>query len=295
MKFQLLKQPVVGVNVPPQVFENLYSARENDLKVILYALHKGEIDIVDITRTLQISINAITSSLLFWADKGLVAVLEDDSPKKEKKTRLTSLQILNISKENPEIEFLVTSIQKIYGHRVNENGINAFLNLHLVENIPVDVILILAMYYAPVQKGPGYTARVIANLFNKNGVSTGEKAEEHIRLMLKRDKLYDKVCRIFGLEKSKLNSSEKTIINSWDESLGMSDDMINRAYNAAGLNASIKYCNGILKSWAQKKYKKPEDINNLPGLNNPTGRNIDRNEDVILQGMNIVPVFGKGE
>ncbi len=300
MKFQLLKQAVIGPNVPRTVFDNLYGARDNDLKVILYVLDKDTIDVNDISRNLQITQNAIISSLLFWADKGLVLRTEEDnSAKKEKKTRLTSRQILEISVSNPEIEFLVNSIQQIYGHAVNENGINAFLNLNLVENVPVEVIVILAAHYAPIQKGPGYTARVIGNLFNKEGITSGEKAEDHIRLLLKRNKMYDDVCRVFGLDKTKLTTGEKTIINRWDESLEMSMDMIKQAYISAGINAGIKYCNGILKSWSQKRYKTPRDIqNNFGNTSMPfnfSGKNIDRQEDVILQGMNIVPAFDKGE
>ena len=226
MKFQLLKQAVVGPAVPQTVFDNLYSARENDLKVILYVLEKGTVDPLDISKKLQISITAINSSLLFWTDKGLILCEEDSPVAKQKKTRLSSQEILKISQENPEIEFLVSSLQKIYGQAINERGTNAFLNLHLQENVPVDVILILAMYYAPLQKGPAYTARVILNLFDKKNITSAEKAEDHIRIMTERNRLYDEVCRIFYLEKEKLTSSEKTTIDSWSESLGMSVDMI---------------------------------------------------------------------
>ena len=70
MKFHLLKQAVIGPQVPMAVFENLYTAKENDLKVILYALEKDMADPMEISRSLQISLAAVQSSLLYWADKG---------------------------------------------------------------------------------------------------------------------------------------------------------------------------------------------------------------------------------
>ncbi len=295
MKFQLLKQPLVGIDVPPVVFDNLYTARENDLKVILYVLQKGEVNVAEISRDLQISITAINSSLLFWTDKGLLLCEEENIPAKKKPPRLTSRQILEIAQSNPEIEFLVSRLQKIYGSAINENGTNAYLNLHLIENIPVDVILILAMHYAPIGKGPAYTARVIENLYNKKSITSREKAEEHIRTMLRRDEMYSKVCDIFSLDKAKLTTGEKTMIDSWSEKLDMSAEMINAAFSAAGPNNSLKYCNGILKSWSQKKYRTPADIQQEFAYKNLTGKNIDRQDDLILQGMNIVPVFDKGE
>ena len=295
MKFQLMKQAVLGPAVPAVVFENLYSARENDLKVILYVLEKGEIDPRDISRKLQISITAINSSLLFWTDKGLILCEEDFSGKPKKKKLLSSREILNIAQNNPEVEILVNQLQKIYGRAINESGTNKYLNLLLQDNIPADVILVLAMHLAPVQKGPAYTARVIQNLYQKDGITTADKAEEYIRTLEKREKLYRKVCAIFGLEAAKLTNSEKTMISSWEERLNMSADMIEAAFTAAGSNASIRYCNGILKSWAQKKYRTPADIQEEFAQVTSTGRNIDREDDLILKGMTVVPVFNKGE
>ena len=295
MKFQLMKQAVLGPQVPAVVFENLYSARENDLKVILYVLQKGEIDQQDISRNLQISVTAINSSLLFWTDKGLILCEETDNTKPKKKKMLSSREILNIARNNPEVEILVNQLQKIYGYAINEAGTNRYLNLLLQENIPVEVILVLAMHLAPVQKGPAYTARVIQNLYEKEGITTAEKAEEYIRTLEKREKLYRKVCSIFSMDIAKLTNSEKTIINAWDESLNMSLEMIQEAYNAAAGNAGIRYCNGILKSWAQKKYRTPADIQEEFSQVKGTGRNIDRDDDLILRGMTIVPVFDKGE
>jgi len=295
MKFQLLKQAVVGPQVPAIVFDNIYSARENDLKVILYVLQAGTIDPVDISRKLEISIAAINSSLLFWSDKGLILYEEESGEKPKKKKRLSSQEILNIARANPEVEILVNQIQKIYGHAINENGTNAFLSLHLQENIPVEVILVLAMHFAPVQKGPAYTAKVISGLYEKKGINSADKAEAYIAQLEKREKLYSAVCGIFSADIAKLTSSEKTIIDAWGEKLEMGTDMIEAAFTAAGPNAGIRYCNGILKSWAQKGYRHPGDIQEEFAAVTGTGRNIDREEDLILQGMNIVPVFDKGE
>ncbi len=295
MKFHLLKQAVIGPQVPMAVFENLYSAKENDLKVILYALEKGEVDPMDISRSLQISLAAVQSSLLYWTDKGIVMAEDDRQTKPKKKKTLSAREILTISQDHPEIEVLVNQLQKIYGQAINEKGTNAFINLYLQENVPVEVILVLAMYLAPIQKGPAYTARVILNLFEKKGITSAEKAEEYIATEERHNKAYEDVCRIFGLDKAKLTSSEKTIINGWFESLNMGDDMIKSAFEAAGGNANIRYCNGILKSWAQKGYKSPADIQAEFTFNSLTGKNIDDDNDLILKGMNIVPVFNKGE
>ena len=295
MKFQLLKQAIIGPQVPAIVFDNIYSARENDLKVILYVLQAGKIDPVDISAKLQISIAAINSSLLFWSDKGLILYEEENAEKPKKKKGFSSRDILHLSRQNPEIEILVNQLQKIYGHAINERGTNAFLNLHLQDNVPVEVILVLAMHLAPVQKGPAYTARVIGNLYEKKGITSAQKAEEYIALLEKREKMYTEVCRIFSLDTAKLTSSEKTMIDAWSEKLNMGSDMIEAAYYAAGINANLRYCGGILKAWAQKGYRKPEDIQDNFSVSGSQGKSNLLDDDLLLQGMNIVPVFSKGE
>ncbi len=295
MKFHLLKQAVIGPEVPMAVFENLYNTRDNDLKVILYALQKGQADPMDIARNLDISMSSVQSSLLFWADKGIIMAEDEDNAKPKKKKLLSATDILKISESHPEIEILVNQLQKIYGQAINEKGTNTFINLYLENNVPVDVILVLTMYLAPASKGPAYTARVILNLFEKKGITSADKAESYILTMEAREKAYSEVCTIFSLNKDKLTTSEKTIINGWYETLNMSGDMIKSAFESAGTNANIRYCNGILKSWAQKGYKNPDDIQREFSFKNLSGKNIDDDDDLILQGMNIVPVFNKGE
>ncbi|MBQ5326471.1 MAG: DnaD domain protein [Oscillospiraceae bacterium] len=295
MKFHLLKQAVIGPQVPMAVFENIYTAKENDLKVILFALEKNTADAIEISGALQISLAAVQSSLLYWADKGLIMVAEEQQSKPKKKKTLSAQEILQISQDHPEIEILVNHIQKIYGRALNEKDTNKFISLYLQENVPVEVILVLAVHLAPIQKGPAYTARVIHNLFEKKGITSAEKAEEYIATEEKRSKAYTAVCNIFSLDKDKLTNSEKTIINAWYESLGMGEDMIKTAFETARGNASIRYCNGILKSWSQKGYRKPDDIQENYSFNSLTGKNIDDDNDLILKGMNIVPVFNKGE
>ena len=101
MKFHLLRQAVIGPEVPMAVFENLYNTRDNDLKVILYALQKGEADPMDIARNLDISLASVQSSLLFWADKGIILMEEDSTEKPKKKKVLSASEILKISESKP--------------------------------------------------------------------------------------------------------------------------------------------------------------------------------------------------
>lgn len=294
MKFHLMKQAVIGPNVPMAVFDNLAFTGENNLKVILYVLQKGTVDPIDIANKLSITLSSVHSSLWFWADKGLILCEEENSDNKsEKKKNLTAQEILQISKTQPEVAVLVNQLQHIYGKALNERATNTFINLYLQESVPIEVILVLAVHFAPTHKGPAYTAKVILNLFEKKGITTADKAEEYLRVMEKHNQRYECVCKIFGMDMDKLTSSEKTIIDAWYERLQMSEEMIRRAYYRAGSQAGIRYCNGILKSWAQKGYKTTDDIQGL--FIHDTPGNMSNGDDLIWQNMNKVPSFNKGD
>ena len=163
MKFHLLKQAVIGPQVPMAVFENLYTAKENDLKVILYALEKGMVDPMEISRTLQISLAAVQSSLLYWTDKGIILLEEDQQEKPKKKKAMSAQEILNLSADHPEIEIFVNQLQIIYGGAINEKITNKYISLYLLDNIPMEVILILASHFTSNEKEANYSIRVIQN------------------------------------------------------------------------------------------------------------------------------------
>ena len=69
--------------------------------------------------------------------------------------------------------------------------------------------------------------------------------------------------------------------------------MIKRAKDACGININIRYCNGILKSWSQKGYTKPEDVKEYSRRR--AVKDIPEEDDVMLNGMDILPVYDKGE
>ncbi|MEG1782088.1 MAG: DnaD domain protein [Oscillospiraceae bacterium] len=297
MKFHLLKQGLTGIEVPKIVFDNLLTARESDLKVVLYLLSQNQINPVDISVQLNITLASVNSSLLFWSDKGLLLYEEDkDSSKEPPRPSLSSEDIIQISRTVPDIGILISQLQNIYGKALNEKTTNGFVGLYLQQSIPVDVILTVAMHFSQSEKGPAYAIKVVETWFTKHGVTDGGKAEEYIALLDKRGENYNSVGKIFSLDSGKFNTGEKTIIDSWFERLHMSLDMIKCSFETAGANSSVRYCNGILKSWANKGYNKPSDLENEVSNNIPLSpKNIDAQDDLILQGMSVVPVFNKGE
>ncbi len=299
MKFQLLKQEFKGVQVPKIVFENLKTARETDLKVILYVLNSNVTDPVVISRELNLNMISVQSSLLFWTDAGLLLCLDkDEELKKIKKVKLTSQDIIKIKETVPEISILIKQIQVIFGSTLNEKSIIKFVELFLEENIPIDAIITLSYYYNTIYKqNPNYIVKVVSSANKKHKFSSGEKAEEYIELIENREKQQKEIANLFNCSSDSFNTAEKTIINSWYEKLNFSFDMIEKSFEVAGSNADIKYCNGILKNWNRKKYKNISDLEkevlNSNGFDKQTI--IKPEDDLLLKAALTVPTFLEGE
>ena len=289
MKYSLIKSETKGTFVPQVVFDNLYDAHSNILKVILYVIKADSIDPLKISSDLDISLSAVNSALLFWADKGLVHCEEETVKKEKKKTQLTSEIVATLS-DDPGVQALIINLQLIFASALNEKYTNRFLALYLEESIPVDVILQIAQHHINTGiDNPAYIIKVIRSWHSKLGLNSGSAVDEYLALCEKREKFYKQVGEIFGISSDKLKSSEKKIIDRWNENFKMSPEMIRESWLRAGNNANILYCNGILKSWAQKGYSSPKDLDNVIVNITESRRNIDSHSDTPARKIRAVP------
>ena len=290
MKFVFMKPEFKGTYVPDAVFDGLYDARNNDLKVILYVIKNEETDPLKISSDLNISHSAAVSSLMYWADQGLIHC-EEETAKPKKKKALSSEVIAQMASD-PGVKALCQNLQIIFGSSLSENYTNQFVSLYLEENIPVDVILPIAQHYISLEEySPAYILKVIRSWQKKYKFESGKDVDEYLALQENRSKVYAQVCKIFGLDVTKLKTSEKTIINRWQEKYNMSFDMIEESFVRAGSLAGIAYCNGILKNWSQKGYKTPKDLESEISNITQSKRNIDSQDDLIIKNITNVPVF----
>ncbi len=291
MKYTLLKTGAAGISVPECVFDNLHDCSGNDLKVVLYIIRTENTDPLKISSDLNISHSAANSSLLYWADKGLVLAEEESAKPAKKKSSLTSEIVATLSSD-PGVQALVKNLQIIFGGSVNEKYTNKFLSLYLEESIPVDVILQIAQHHITTgMDNPAYIIKVIRSWHSKLGLTTGREVDEYLALEAKREKVYAKVCEIFKITPEQLKSSDKKLIDRWQEKFNMSFEMIEESRVRAGNLASIPYCNGILKSWSQKGYASPKDLDAVIVNITESKRNIDSQQDTPARKIRKVPTL----
>lgn len=291
MKYTFLKTGASGTALPDCVFDNLHDCSGNDLKVILYVIRTENTDPLRISSDLNISHSAANSSLLYWADKGIVIAEEETAKPARKKSTLTSEIVATLSSD-PGVQALVKNLQMIFGGSISEKYTNKFLALYLEESIPVDVILQIAQHHISTgMDNPAYIIKVIRSWHSKLGLTSGREVDEYLSLCEKREKVYARVCEIFKITAEQLKSSDKKLIDRWQEKFSMSFEMIEESRVRAGSLASIPYCNGILKSWSQKGYTTPKDLDAVIVNITESKRNIDSQDDVPARKIRKVPTL----
>lgn len=292
MKFTYIKPELKGIFVPDVVFENLNDARNNDIRVILYIINTENCDPLKISAELDISHSAAVSSMLYWADKGLLYCEEESEKKKRRKPALTSDVIATMSSD-PGVQALSRNLQLIFGSSLNERYTNQFMSLYLEDMVPVDVILPLAQHN--VNKtgidNPAYIIKIIRSWQKKHKFTNGSDVDKFLALVAEREKVYAKVGEIFSISPEKLTSSEKTVIDRWQEKYKMSFEMIEESFDRAGQQADIKYCDGILKNWSRKGYSSPKDLTDEIANITQSSRNIDSQDDFVSRARKNIPTI----
>lgn len=292
MKFTYIKSELKGSFVPEVVFDNLHDARSNDLKVILYVINTGNCNPLTISADLDISHSAAVSSLMYWSDKGLLYCEEESERKTRRKPALTS-EIIATMSEDPGIQALSKNLQIIFGGSLSEKHTNQFMSLYLEDCIPVDVILPLTQHNVDKTgiENPAYIIKVIRSWQKKHKFANGSDVDKFLEIMSEREKVYAKVGEIFSISPDKLTSSEKTVIDRWQEKYSMSFEMIAESFDRAGEKADIKYCDGMLKNWSRKGYKTPKDLADEIINITQSKRNIDCQDDFVARARKNIPTI----
>ena len=292
LKFTYIKSELKGSFVPAVVFDNLHDARSNDLKVILYVINTENCDPLKISADLNVSHSAAVSSLMYWADKGLLYCEEESERKSRRKPTLTSDVIATMSSD-PGVQALGKNLQLIFGSSLSEKYTNQFMSLYLEDCIPVDVILPLAQHNVDKTgiDNPAYIIKIIRSWQKKHKFADGNDVDKFLDLMAEREKVYTQVGKIFSISPDKLTSSEKTVIDRWQEKYSMSFEMIAESFDRAGEKADIKYCDGMLKSWSRKGYKTPKDLADEIINITQSKRNIDSQDDFVARARKNIPTI----
>lgn len=275
MKYKICNNLGDSIPVPQIVFQKLNSSGSKDdarFRVALFMLSKGECDDAEISRELGISPAKVKSAIDFWEGAGLVsAVVLQNAPEIQpyNRKRLTTGEVVNISREDKTPAFLIAEVQRLFGGIVSQSDINVFMTLYSVDKIPAEVILMAASFCAERGKTSARYIEKMLLSWQKEGITGHEAVDGHLKLLAEREKREEEVAKIMEVPVAAMSLAERRKINAWAEDFGFGTEMLEAARLAAGEHMNeIRYVDKILSRWAAKGYTTPRDVQMSENVSN---------------------------
>ena len=250
--------------VPQLVLNQLQRGEENLIRVALYILTTRSTDPADIARALRLkSTTAAQRALDFWYGAGLPEHADPAGPGPEapiRAPRMTSAEVAAASGRDPHIAALVSECQKLFGGVISQGDTNLLVSLYCNDKIPLETLLVAAAYSAQEgHRSAKYIERVVLR-WRETGIVTGADAERYLHLLEKRRENEKKVADVLGCDAGLFTSAERRLIAGWFEDFGYDISMVQEAILYAEGKNTVRYINGIFKSWYAKGWRSLRDV-----------------------------------
>ena len=172
------------------------------------------------------------------------------------------VEIAQTVRNNANANFLFKQCEKLYGRPLKHNEQNTVMVILEDTCLPAEVCLILINYCFSVGKATPAYMRKTALEWSESEITTIEKAEERVARLNNFNGTVGRFKKMFDVTSS-FSKQQEEMIDKWVNVYGLSDEMIEEAYqltlNGAG-KLSFPYMNKILEDWNSKGYKNVEQI-----------------------------------
>ena len=262
MIYRLKPQQGDTVAVPQLVFARLGAAEEASVRVALYVLATGVTDPDRLCADLKLR-SRITaeSALAYWAGAGLLERFEENAaPAAPAPAPLRWNEIAAAARTDPMIASLIDCGQRSFARALTHGEMEKLTALYLQEGFEPEVVMLCLAYLAGRGKRTMGALSHELKVWRAEGVSTGEEADAHLKLLAAREKREAYVASLLQIEPDALTLGGKKAIARWYEVYGYDDAMIQEAAVQAGPKRDLWYWNSILKSWDARGLRTVRDV-----------------------------------
>ncbi|WP_367925550.1 DnaD domain protein [uncultured Ruthenibacterium sp.] len=268
MAYRLCKNLGDSIRVPQLVISKLPQLEDDWLRVALMVISTGETDPARLAHSLRLkSPEKAREALLFWKGAGLLESCDDSGSStgdlanaSKVRSHMTTPEVTAAARNDPAIAALVQESQRLMGGVITQSDTNILVSLYVADGLPVDFILLGVAHFVSLGKRSArYIERALLG-WQAEGIDTLEAAERHLKLLTLRSEREAEVARLFHLTDSKFTKAEQRLIASWYEEFSYDESMISEAIAYAGEKQSVRYVNGILRTWYSKGYRTVRDV-----------------------------------
>ena len=247
MAYKLAELHGDTVAVPQLVLARLTQTDGNTMRAALYILQTGDTDPHTMARALGLpSVEAARRALQYWAGAGL---LEKERGTAAAPAAATPKKIDLAGLNDPYISVLCEESQTALGKALSRSELLRLVALYTEDGWQPDVILLCCAEQA--RRKHGTVAAVVRELthWREDGVETGEDAERYLKQQAQRESWCIESAALFGIAPAQLSRWERGAIARWHEDWRFGADMIEEALLRADNHRTVRYVDGILRSW----------------------------------------------
>lgn len=234
--------------VPQTVLAHLAQADGDTVRAALYILQTQNTDPRTIARALGLpSIEAARRALQYWAGAGLLESAGGKAPAAPAEDRPARIDLASL--DDPYVAVLCEEAQTALGKALSRSELQRLVGLYLNEGWQPDVILLCCAECARQERRSVAAVSRALTRWREDGVETGEDAERYLRRVKQREDWCAEAAQVFGMDPGALTRWERGAIARWHEEWGVGREMIEEALLRAGSKNTIRYVDGILRSW----------------------------------------------
>lgn len=252
MAYKLTPQTGDTTAIPQLVMAHLARTDGDTIRVALYILQTGETDPRGLAKTLGLkSIEAAKRALQYWAGAGLLhkerAMPVPEAQTKTEQEKLAEIDLSSL--QDPRVAFLCEEAQNMLGKPLSRNELLRLVSLYLNDGWQPDVVLLCCGEV--VRQGRHTVAAVSRELdrWREAGVETGEDADQYLQRQQKREDWWVEAAKLFDMDPAALTRWERGAIVRWHEEWAFTAAMIEEALLHAEGKRTVRYVDGILRSW----------------------------------------------
>ena len=286
-----------SVPVPRLVFSRLQQSPEDAVRAALYLLDGGAADSASLARALALKSPAKAESLLtFWLGAGLLELTQDapaeSAPAEVRREHLTTPEVAVAAAGDKAIAQLVQECQRLMGGVITQADTNILVSMYVSDGMPVEMILLgVAHFAAQGKRSARYIERALLG-WQRDGIDSGEAAARYLEQMEQRAAHEAYVAGLLNTPDAKFTKGDRMLIAEWYEGMAFGDEMVAEAAAWAGAKQSVRYLNGILRTWYTKGFRTVRDV---LAESAGTMRNVQTSNpearDILAGGARRVPVF----
>ncbi len=192
---------------------------------------------------------------------------EAAEPKQPRRTmrprQLSTLEVTERINGTDEIRYMIDAAESIFARPLTTPEMGALVNLHDWDGLPGDVIIMIIQYALSNGKCNMSYIEKMAVSWAAEGINTHEKAEAKVRWLDERNASWNRISRLFGIEKRPPSAAESEAVTRWMTEWKFTDDMLREAYNrCVDSTGKVKfnYINKILERWYKQNLRTIQDV-----------------------------------